>query len=74
MLQERDTRHHETDGNAQRNQNLARVTAAAQWDATDILTSSLSKKEEQDEPMSCGEPDEEVSCRLLFKLKYSKIK
>ncbi|PWA31696.1 hypothetical protein CCH79_00006400 [Gambusia affinis] len=59
LLQERDTRHHETDGNAQRNQNLARVTAAAQWDATDILTSSLSKKEEQDEPMSCGEPDEE---------------
>uniref|UniRef100_A0A3P9QB68 SOWAHA-C winged helix-turn-helix domain-containing protein n=1 Tax=Poecilia reticulata TaxID=8081 RepID=A0A3P9QB68_POERE len=74
LLQERDTRLHETDGNAQRNQSLARVTAAAQWEATDILTSSPSKKEEQDEPMSCGEPDEEVSCRLLFKLKCSKIK
>ncbi|XP_008412770.1 ankyrin repeat domain-containing protein SOWAHA isoform X4 [Poecilia reticulata] len=59
LLQERDTRLHETDGNAQRNQSLARVTAAAQWEATDILTSSPSKKEEQDEPMSCGEPDEE---------------
>ncbi|XP_014912909.1 ankyrin repeat domain-containing protein SOWAHA isoform X5 [Poecilia latipinna] len=59
LLQERDTRHHETDGNAQRNQSLARVTAAAQWEATDILTSSPSKKEEQDEPMSCGDPDEE---------------
>ncbi|XP_014324221.1 ankyrin repeat domain-containing protein SOWAHA-like [Xiphophorus maculatus] len=59
LLQERDTRHHETDGNAQRNQSLARVTAAAQWEAMDILTSSPSKKEEQDEPMSCGEPDEE---------------
>uniref|UniRef100_A0A3B3U9U9 Ankyrin repeat domain-containing protein SOWAHB-like n=2 Tax=Poecilia TaxID=8080 RepID=A0A3B3U9U9_9TELE len=65
LLQERDTRHHETDGNAQRNQSLARVTAAAQWEATDILTSSPSKKEEQDEPMSCGDPDEEVSCRLF---------
>ncbi|XP_054912964.1 ankyrin repeat domain-containing protein SOWAHB [Poeciliopsis prolifica] len=59
LLQERETRHHETDRNAQRNQNLARVTAAVQREATYILTSSPSKREEQDEPMSCGEPDEE---------------
>ncbi|XP_047229301.1 ankyrin repeat domain-containing protein SOWAHB isoform X2 [Girardinichthys multiradiatus] len=59
LLQERDTKHHGTDKDPQRQQSPARTTATAQWETRNIQTSSPCKKEQQDEPMSSGEPDEE---------------
>ncbi|XP_070766808.1 ankyrin repeat domain-containing protein SOWAHA [Enoplosus armatus] len=57
MLHERDARHPGTDGDGQRHSSPARTPASVQWDATDASTSSPPQKEQQDEPMSCGEPD-----------------
>ncbi|XP_037627848.1 acyl-CoA-binding domain-containing protein 6 isoform X3 [Sebastes umbrosus] len=57
MLHDRDTKHHGTDGDGQRRSSPARAPATVQWDATDASTSSPHRKEQQDEPMSCGEPD-----------------
>nr|XP_020474630.1 ankyrin repeat domain-containing protein SOWAHD-like isoform X2 [Monopterus albus] len=48
LLQERDTKHHGTDG--------ARTTATVQWDASAVSTYSPHHKQQQDELMSCGEP------------------
>ncbi|XP_036003414.1 ankyrin repeat domain-containing protein SOWAHC [Fundulus heteroclitus] len=59
LLQERDNKHHGTDGDPKRHQSPARTTGSAQREAADILTSSPCKKERQDEPMPCGEPEEE---------------
>ncbi|XP_054465927.1 ankyrin repeat domain-containing protein SOWAHB [Anoplopoma fimbria] len=52
MLHERDSKHQWTDGDGQRHSNPGRAPATVQWDATEASTSS-----QQDEPMSCGEPD-----------------
>ncbi|XP_041802339.1 ankyrin repeat domain-containing protein SOWAHC [Chelmon rostratus] len=57
MLHERDTKQPRTDGDGQRRSSPARAPAATQWDATDASTSSRHQAEQQDEPMSCGEPD-----------------
>ncbi|XP_074499389.1 uncharacterized protein LOC141772372 [Sebastes fasciatus] len=57
MLHDRDTKHHGTDGDGQRRSSPARAPATVQWDTTDASTSSPHQKEQQDEPMSCGEPD-----------------
>lgn len=57
MLQDRDTKHHGTDGDGQRRSSPARAPATVQWDSTDASTSSPHQKGQQDEPMSCGEPD-----------------
>ncbi|XP_035512980.1 ankyrin repeat domain-containing protein SOWAHC isoform X1 [Morone saxatilis] len=54
MLQERDTKHHRAEGDGQRHSSPARTPATVQWDAA---TSPPHQKEQQDEPMSCGEPD-----------------
>ncbi|KAM9351043.1 ankyrin repeat domain-containing protein SOWAHA [Symphorus nematophorus] len=57
MLHERDAKNTGTDGDGQRHSSPARTPATVQWDATDASTSSPQQKEQQDEPMSCGEPD-----------------
>ncbi|KAL7398373.1 hypothetical protein ABVT39_008712 [Epinephelus coioides] len=57
MLNERDTKHLGIDGDVQRSSSPARAQATAQWDTTDASTTSPQQKEQQDEPMSCGEPD-----------------
>ncbi|KAG8002431.1 Ankyrin repeat domain-containing protein SOWAHB [Nibea albiflora] len=61
MLHERDAKHPGTGGEGQRHSSPARTPATAQWDTTDASASSSSspchQKEQQDEPMSCGEPD-----------------
>uniref|UniRef100_A0A8C4GV82 SOWAHA-C winged helix-turn-helix domain-containing protein n=1 Tax=Dicentrarchus labrax TaxID=13489 RepID=A0A8C4GV82_DICLA len=54
MLQERDTKHPRAEGDGQRHSSPARTPATVQWDAA---TSPPHQKEQQDEPMSCGEPD-----------------
>uniref|UniRef100_A0A3Q2QA27 SOWAHA-C winged helix-turn-helix domain-containing protein n=1 Tax=Fundulus heteroclitus TaxID=8078 RepID=A0A3Q2QA27_FUNHE len=59
LLQERDNKHHGTDGDPKRHLSPGRTTGSAQREAADILTSSPCKKERQDEPMPCGEPEEE---------------
>lgn len=59
LMQDRDIRHHEMDGDPQKNQIPARTAGTAQWETTETSTSSPCKKEQQDEPMSCGEPDED---------------
>ncbi|XP_029292553.1 ankyrin repeat domain-containing protein SOWAHB isoform X2 [Cottoperca gobio] len=56
MLQDRDAKHHGTDGDAQSRSSTASAQASVPWDATDASTSS-SQKEQHDEPMSCGDPD-----------------
>ncbi|XP_033987823.1 ankyrin repeat domain-containing protein SOWAHC isoform X1 [Trematomus bernacchii] len=58
MLQDRDARLHGTDRDDQRGSSPARAPAAAQWDASDPSTSSHQQKDQQDEPMLCGEQDE----------------
>ncbi|XP_044067665.1 ankyrin repeat domain-containing protein SOWAHA isoform X7 [Siniperca chuatsi] len=55
MLYERDAKHH--DGDGQSHLNPARPLATVQWDVTDTSTSSPHQKEQQDEPMACGEPN-----------------
>lgn len=57
MLNERDTKHLGIDRDVQRSSSPARAQATAQWDTTDASTTSPQQKEQQDEPMSCGEPD-----------------
>uniref|UniRef100_A0A3Q0SJW5 SOWAHA-C winged helix-turn-helix domain-containing protein n=1 Tax=Amphilophus citrinellus TaxID=61819 RepID=A0A3Q0SJW5_AMPCI len=57
MLQERDTKHLRQDRDPQRHPSPARATATVQWEVTSAPTSSPHEKEEQDEPMSCGEAD-----------------
>ncbi|XP_030589940.1 ankyrin repeat domain-containing protein SOWAHC [Archocentrus centrarchus] len=57
MLQERDTKHLRQDRDPQRHPSPARATATVQWEVTSTPTSSPHEKEEQDEPMSCGEAD-----------------
>lgn len=57
MLHERDTRLHEADGDGQRCSSPVRTPATVQWDTTDTSTSPPHQKEQQDELMSCGEPD-----------------
>lgn len=54
MLQERDAKHPAADVDGRRHSSPARAPAAARWDAS---TSPPRQKEQQDEPMSCGEPD-----------------
>lgn len=68
MLHERDAKHQGTDGAGQRHSNPARTPATVQWDATDASTSPPPQKEQQDEPMSCGEPDSaaEVNSKSAF--------
>uniref|UniRef100_A0A8C2WX14 SOWAHA-C winged helix-turn-helix domain-containing protein n=1 Tax=Cyclopterus lumpus TaxID=8103 RepID=A0A8C2WX14_CYCLU len=57
MLHERDAKHPGTDGDGQRRSSPGRAPATVQWDATDASTSSPHQKEQQHEPMSCGEPN-----------------
>ncbi|XP_073325699.1 uncharacterized protein [Pagrus major] len=58
MLHERDAKHPAAaDVDGQRRSSPARAPATAQWDAPDASTSPPRQKEQQDEPMSCGEPD-----------------
>ncbi|XP_040008328.1 ankyrin repeat domain-containing protein SOWAHB [Xiphias gladius] len=57
LLQERDTKPQDADGDGQKHLSLARTTASVGWDATDAATSSPNQKEKQDELMSCGEPE-----------------
>ena len=64
MLQDRDARLHGTDGDDQRGSSPARAPAAAQWDASDASTSSHQQKDQQDEPMLCGEQDEAAEVTL----------
>ncbi|XP_038165353.1 ankyrin repeat domain-containing protein SOWAHC isoform X3 [Cyprinodon tularosa] len=52
LMQERETKHHGPDGEPERRQS----PATAEWDTQ---TASPCKKEEQEEPMSCGEHEEE---------------
>ncbi|XP_015228606.1 PREDICTED: ankyrin repeat domain-containing protein SOWAHA-like isoform X2 [Cyprinodon variegatus] len=52
LMQERETKHHGPDGEPERRQS----PATAEWDTQ---TASTCKKEEQEEPMSCGEHEEE---------------
>uniref|UniRef100_A0A3B4ZKR8 SOWAHA-C winged helix-turn-helix domain-containing protein n=1 Tax=Stegastes partitus TaxID=144197 RepID=A0A3B4ZKR8_9TELE len=54
LLHERDTKQCGTDGDRQRHPSPARPPASVPWDAS---TSSPHQKEQQDEPMSCGESD-----------------
>ncbi|XP_036960029.1 ankyrin repeat domain-containing protein SOWAHB isoform X3 [Acanthopagrus latus] len=54
MLQERDAKHPTADVDGRRHSSPARAPAAARWDAS---TSPPRQKEQQDEPMSCSEPD-----------------
>uniref|UniRef100_A0A3Q3JZY8 SOWAHA-C winged helix-turn-helix domain-containing protein n=1 Tax=Monopterus albus TaxID=43700 RepID=A0A3Q3JZY8_MONAL len=56
LLQERDTKHHGTDG--------ARTTATVQWDASAVSTYSPHHKQQQDELMSCGEPSSTAEVNL----------
>lgn len=64
MLHERDTKHQGTDGDGQRHSSPARAPATVQWDATDTSTSPPQEKEQQDEPMSCGEADSVAEVNL----------
>uniref|UniRef100_A0A1A8IWK7 SOWAHA-C winged helix-turn-helix domain-containing protein n=1 Tax=Nothobranchius kuhntae TaxID=321403 RepID=A0A1A8IWK7_NOTKU len=59
LLQERQNNHCGTDGEQQNHLSLARTSATAQWETTDPTTASPHLKEQQDEPMACGEPDAE---------------
>uniref|UniRef100_A0A1A8HIF3 SOWAHA-C winged helix-turn-helix domain-containing protein n=2 Tax=Nothobranchius korthausae TaxID=1143690 RepID=A0A1A8HIF3_9TELE len=59
LLQERQNNHCGTDGEQQNHPSLARTSATAQWETTDPPTASPHLKEQQDEPMACGEPDAE---------------
>ncbi|XP_070695233.1 ankyrin repeat domain-containing protein SOWAHC [Pempheris klunzingeri] len=57
MLHERDSKRPGTDGDGQRHSSPARTPATARWDTTDAATSSPHRREQQDEPMACEEPD-----------------
>uniref|UniRef100_A0A3B4TJN0 SOWAHA-C winged helix-turn-helix domain-containing protein n=1 Tax=Seriola dumerili TaxID=41447 RepID=A0A3B4TJN0_SERDU len=63
LLQERDNKHQGTDRDGQKHLSPARTMATAQWDATDASTTTTTTtslphhKEQQDELMSCGEPE-----------------
>uniref|UniRef100_A0A8C6KVC9 SOWAHA-C winged helix-turn-helix domain-containing protein n=2 Tax=Nothobranchius TaxID=28779 RepID=A0A8C6KVC9_NOTFU len=64
LLQERQNNHRGTDGEQQNHLSLARTSATAHWETTDPPTASPHLKEQQDEPMACGEPDAEVRLGL----------
>lgn len=56
LLHERDARHNGTDGDVRARASPARSTSAtAQWDVTDACPPP--EKQQQEEPMSCGEAD-----------------
>ncbi|CAI5648474.1 unnamed protein product [Oreochromis niloticus] len=57
VVQEREAKHLRPDGDRQRHTSPARTTSTVQWEVTDAPTSTPREKEEQDEPMSCGEAD-----------------
>lgn len=61
MLHERDAKHPGTDGAGRRHSSPARTPAAARWDAS---ASSPQEKQQQDEQMSCGEPDSAAEVNL----------
>lgn len=64
MLHERDAKQRGTDGDGRRHSSPARTPAAARWDAMDASTSSPQEKQQQDEQMSCGEPDSAAEVNL----------
>lgn len=55
LLQERDTKTLATD--EEKHADPAASTPSAQWDATNPATSAAPPMEQQDELMSCGEPE-----------------
>ncbi|XP_017274762.1 ankyrin repeat domain-containing protein SOWAHB [Kryptolebias marmoratus] len=55
LLQERDAKPHGSDGAQQSHPSLGRTPGTVQWEVTDSSTSSP----QQEEPMSCGDPDAE---------------
>uniref|UniRef100_A0A3Q2ZIY9 Ankyrin repeat domain-containing protein SOWAHB-like n=1 Tax=Kryptolebias marmoratus TaxID=37003 RepID=A0A3Q2ZIY9_KRYMA len=57
LLQERDAKPHGSDGAQQSHPSLGRTPGTVQWEVTDSSTSSP----QQEEPMSCGDPDAEVN-------------
>lgn len=57
LLHERDAKHQGTDVDGRGQSTPPRTPAAVRWDAADASTSPHHQKEQQDEPMSCGEPD-----------------
>ena len=61
MLQERDAKHPTADVDGRRHSSPARAPATARWDAS---TSPPRQKEQQDEPMSCSEPDSAAEVNL----------
>ena len=61
MLQERDAKHPAGDVDGRRHSSPARAPAAARGDAS---TSPPRQKEQQDEPMSCSEPDSAAEVNL----------
>lgn len=63
MLHERDAKQPGTNGDGRRHSSPARTPAAARWDAMDASTSSPQEKQ-QNEQMSCGEPDSAAEVNL----------
>lgn len=63
-MQEREAKHLRPDGDRQRHTSPARTTSTVQWEVTDAPTSTPREKEEQDEPMSCGEADATAEVNL----------
>ncbi|KAI3357776.1 hypothetical protein L3Q82_016169 [Scortum barcoo] len=55
LLHERDPKHQGTDGNGRGQSTPPRTPAGVLWDAADASTSPPQQREQQDEPMSCGE-------------------
>ncbi|XP_034552174.1 ankyrin repeat domain-containing protein SOWAHA isoform X2 [Notolabrus celidotus] len=59
MLHDRDVKNSGPNGDKQGRSSPARTTATVAWDSTDALTSTLHLKEAQDEPMLCGEAEDQ---------------
>uniref|UniRef100_I3KIB9 SOWAHA-C winged helix-turn-helix domain-containing protein n=1 Tax=Oreochromis niloticus TaxID=8128 RepID=I3KIB9_ORENI len=64
VVQEREAKSLRPDGDRQRHTSPARTTSTVQWEVTDAPTSTPREKEEQDEPMSCGEADATAEVNL----------